>query len=94
MGCAADARTLIARNAYGIRVELRYSKGCNARWTRTTINNGDLDSSPFAYLGSGSRTYRSSNARSLWSYMWAYPIRACGGIQTESPSIEFCTPAK
>ena len=94
MGCAADARTLASRSAYGIRVELRYSKRCNARWARTAIAGMAYDASPFAYLGSGNRTYRIANARSVWSYMWTTPIRACGGVIAEGPGVEFCTPAK
>ncbi len=69
MGCAADAKTLTARSAYGIRVELRYSKGCKARWARTTIVGDTFNVSPFAYLGTGNITYRITNSRSVWSYM-------------------------
>lgn len=37
MGCAADATT-IDEFTYSARFELRYSRACNAAWTRVTSN--------------------------------------------------------
>ena len=96
MGCAADARTLSTKTGAGVRVELRYSNRCHARWARTSLflDYYYPDMRLYAYVGSGNITFRTANAKSVWSYMWASPIRACGGIAYDGPAHEICTLAK
>jgi len=94
MGCATDARTIANRVGNGVRVELRYSKRCDARWARSTNITGYPGLWIYAYVGSGNVTFRTANTKSVWSYMWAGRIRACGGIAGEGPSTDTCTIAK
>jgi hypothetical protein len=95
-GCDRDARTLTSAHDkyHAVRVDLRYSKMCNARWARTTVINGDYDITPYAQLGSGNLTYRTANKRAVWSLMWTGPIKACRGAYVEGPTLSVCTKAR
>ena len=87
MGCDRDARTLTVAHDAHFKVELRYSKRCNARWARTTYLDFRGDS-PYIYaqLGSGEVTRVDALGPVVWSRMWTGRIRACGGAPGgESP---------
>ena len=77
-GCAADARTLASNSSNPeIKVELRYSRKCNARWSRVTAVNPSKNMLT-AWLGSGVVTMRTEIGHVVWSLMWSGPIKACG----------------
>lgn len=95
MGCDRDARTIaVAKDARGeVRVELRYSKMCNARWARTTVKAGFPSSLVYAQLGSGAVTRHTSKHHMVWSQMWSGAIKACGGAYSKGPLVKACTVA-
>lgn len=93
-GCNRDARTLSSIARYGTLVELRYSRRCNAVWSRVT--NLDLPSTPLltAYLGAGKVSRRTGERNVIWSLMWTRGLPACGGeILLGGPDNVFCTSA-
>lgn len=97
MGCNADAVTLASASAPGqYRVDLRYSRRCNARWARTTFSGWlGYEAVGFAYLGSGSATKHDDFGQVVWSRMWTGPIRACGGFSTIGDYVsQRCTVAR
>jgi hypothetical protein len=80
MGCNKDAVTLASASDYNFRVELRYSRKCNARWARTTFwRQSYYPVRIYAQLGTGEITRNWGRAPVVWSYMWSGAIRACGG---------------
>ncbi len=92
MGCNRDAITIASVVERGARVELRYSRACNAKWSRFTVPNDWLaQGTPYAFMGVGNRTLQQWHARQIWSRMWSGPIRACGGMFTRAGGTEFCT---
>lgn len=60
-GCATDARTLASKRNAEIKVELRYSRKCNARWSRVTAINPSRNLLS-AWLGAGMVDYATSKA--------------------------------
>ncbi len=94
MGCAHDAVTLASRFRFGFRVELRYSRACNAKWGRTVnIDNAHADA-VFALVGTGKTTLRSKNSYQVWSLMGTGQLPACGGGNYGSPAYLVCTAAR
>lgn len=92
MGCNRDAITIASVIERGARVELRYSRACNAKWSRFTVPSDWLArGTPYAFMGVGNRTLQQWHARQIWSRMWSGPIRACGGMFTRAGGTEFCT---
>jgi hypothetical protein len=92
MGCNRDAVTIASVVERGARVELRYSRACNAKWSRFTVPTDWLArGTPYVFMGVGNRTLQQWHARQIWSRMWSGPIRACGGMFTRAGGTEFCT---
>ena len=87
MGCDRDARTLAVTRDANFKVELRYSKQCNARWARTSfLHPFDINIGIYAQLGSGAVTRVDGTGPVVWSRMWTGRLRACGGAPGgESP---------
>ena len=77
MGCDNDARTLTAERNREIKVELRYSARCDARWARTTALRPHKNYIS-AWLGSGKVTMKTGVGSVIWSSMWTGPVKACG----------------
>lgn len=94
MGCAHDAVTLASRVRLGFKVELRYSRACNAKWGRTlNVNNAHADA-VFALVGTGKTTLRSKNGHQVWSLMGTGHLPACGGGNYGAPAYLVCTVAR
>ena len=92
LGCNRDAVTIATATGHGARVELRYSRSCNAKWSRFTVPSSWLSrGTPYAFMGIGNTTLQRRNAIQLWSRMWSGPIRACGGMFTGRVGTEICT---
>jgi len=77
MGCDKDAYTLTATHSREIKVELRYSARCDARWARTTTLHPHHNYIS-AWLGTGKTTMRTGIGSVIWSDMWSGPVKACG----------------
>lgn len=77
MGCDNDARTLAVERNREIKVELRYSARCNARWARTTTLR-PRHNYISAWLGTGKVTMKTGVGSVIWSDMWSGPVKACG----------------
>lgn len=83
-GCAADGVTLESFRYSGVLFELRYSRRCNAAWTRTTGGSSPNCSWWAASIGSqiqGNGTYSAGCATGgqRWTGMlsFTYDVRAC-----------------
>jgi len=90
MGCATDARTLAihpipgtASAGYYEFVELRYSRRCNARWSRVTSRLAPADILYTSAYMSGVPATRvtrwGAGATVVWSRMWSGSV-AAGGV--------------
>ena len=104
MGCDSDAMTVAISPQPGTAgagwqevVELRYSRRCNARWSRVTsrLAAGQIVYTT-AYIAGYPSTRRTVNgAKVVWSRMWSSAIKACGNsIWSGDPSYKpvHCTP--
>ena len=85
-GCSQGAVNLTVRKLGGVRIELRYSARCNAKWARVTNLAGGQ--SPWT-LAALSPWHDSVNViqqkRVVWSKMWSGKgIAACGAASPDS----------
>ena len=83
MGCARDAVTLKSQSNSELRVEIRYSKICDASWSRVTNFVRRKKPITQAYVSPGDTTFVSRRASVLWSKMSysSYNIYgACGRV--------------
>jgi hypothetical protein len=94
MGCSRDAITLATRHRFGFQVELRYSRACNAKWSRTNNMSNHDASAVFALVGTGKHTLRSKSGYQVWSLMWTGKLSACGGGDYGVPAYLVCTTAR
>ncbi|MEP7200778.1 MAG: DUF2690 domain-containing protein [Chloroflexota bacterium] len=107
MGCHADAVTLAiiphpgtASAGYQQFTELRYSKACNARWSRVVSR---LTPSDIYYTGAWvaghwittHRTIFGAGGGLVWSRMWSGSVSACGvSVSNTDPTYKVigCAP--
>jgi hypothetical protein len=104
MGCSADARTLAiiphpgtAGAGFNQFVELRFSRRCNARWSRVTsrLAKGDISSTSAFIKGIPSTRVTVRGATLVWSRMWSGAVSACGVSASKSHPMDMpvgCAP--
>jgi hypothetical protein len=85
-GCSKTAVTLAVRTGGGVRIELRYSARCRAKWARVTNLAGNQRPWTQASLSPWQDSVNVIQRKSVvWSGMWSGAgIAACGAPSPDS----------